>query len=109
MPLVPIETFADFESAVAAPDAFFVFKHSTRCPVSSRAEEQVDAFVADHPDVPVHRVLVVEQRPVSLSIADRLGVAHASPQVILVRDGGAVWETSHLAITAATLRGAWEE
>ncbi len=108
MPLVPIETFADFESAVAASDALFVFKHSTRCPVSSRAEEQVNAFVADHPDVPVHRVLVVEQRPVSLSIAERLEVAHASPQVILVRDGRAAWDTSHLAVTAEAMLGAWE-
>ncbi len=108
MPLVPIESFAAFESAIEAPGALFVFKHSTRCPVSSRAEEQVDAFVAENPDVPVHRVLVVEQRPVSLSIAERLGVAHASPQVSLVRDGKAAWDTSHLAVTAETMLGAWQ-
>jgi len=108
MPLVSIETFADFEAALSSLDAFFVFKHSTRCPVSARAEERVDAFVATHPDIPVHRVLVVEQRPVSLSIAERLEVAHASPQIILIRDGRAVWDTSHLAVTVEAMLEAWE-
>jgi len=107
MPLVPIESFAAFEAALGETDALFVFKHSTRCPVSSRAEEQVDTFVAENPDVPVHRVLVVEQRPVSLSIAEKLTVAHASPQVILVRNGQPVWDTSHLAVTAESMLEAW--
>ncbi|MEE3181603.1 MAG: monothiol bacilliredoxin BrxC family protein, partial [Planctomycetota bacterium] len=50
--------------------------------------------------------LVVEDRPVSLELAERLGVLHQSPQAILVRDGQAVWNDSHEGVTSAALKDA---
>jgi bacillithiol system protein YtxJ len=107
MAVVPLETLAAIEPLLAAGSAAFVFKHSTRCPTSARARVEVDRFAHDHPDVPVHRVLVVEHRPISLAVADRLGVPHQSPQAILVRDGRAVWNASHGGVNAAALAEAW--
>ena len=108
MPLTECDTIEALEPVLSGGDTALIFKHSTRCPISARAHGQVSAFVADHPDVPVRMVLVVESRPVSLALADRLGVEHASPQIILVRDGRAVWDTSHSGITAEALVRAWE-
>ena len=108
MAVVPLETRAALEALLAEGAAGFVFKHSTRCPISSRADTEVTRFAHRHPDVPVHRVLVVEHRPVSLAVAERLGVTHQSPQAILVRDGNAVWDASHGGITADALAGAWD-
>jgi bacillithiol system protein YtxJ len=51
-------------------------------------------------------VRVIEERPVSLALSDRIGVQHQSPQALLVRDGAAVWNASHHAITAAALQNA---
>ncbi len=108
MPVIPIEDVGTFESARTETGDGFVFKHSTRCPISSEAESQVDAFLREHPDVPVWRVLVVEHRPASLAIADLLEVPHASPQVILLAGGEVRWHTSHWDVTEAALRAEWE-
>ncbi|MBK5099311.1 MAG: DUF2847 family protein, partial [Gemmatimonadetes bacterium] len=37
------------------------------------------------------------------SIADRLGIRHQSPQIILLADGQPVWNASHGAVTAEIL------
>lgn len=44
-------------------------------------------------------VKVIESRPISLHIAEDLGVVHQSPQVIIIKDQNAVWDTSHRNIT----------
>ncbi len=82
-----------------------ILKHSTRCGASAHAWSEFQAFVRENPDVGVDcfRVLVVEDRPVSLAIADELRVTHESPQLILIRDGRAVWHTSHFGIRSAAI------
>ena len=51
-------------------------------------------------------MLVREDRPLSLAIAERTGVAHESPQVILLSGGRPCWHASHRAVTLAALREA---
>jgi bacillithiol system protein YtxJ len=82
-----------------------VFKHSTTCPISAAAHEEVMHFIEDDKDSPVDYAIVhvIEDRPVSNAIADHLEVKHASPQAILVKDGQRVWDTSHWNITYAFL------
>lgn len=48
-------------------------------------------------------VRVIEERPISLAFAERVGCQHASPQVVLVKDRKAVWSDSHWNITLETL------
>ncbi|OUM96584.1 MAG: general stress protein [Thermobacillus sp. ZCTH02-B1] len=78
-----------------------ILKHSTRCPVSAGALEEYEAYLADrpNPDTDYYLVKVIESRPVSNKIAEDLGVVHQSPQMILVKDGKAVWHASHWAVT----------
>jgi monothiol bacilliredoxin len=108
MPLIDCNSLDALEPVLSGAETAFIFKHSTRCPISARARNQVEGFVADRPEVPVHLILVVESRPVSLALADRLGVRHASPQIILVGGGRAIWDTSHSDITADALVRAWD-
>ncbi len=87
-----------FESAV------LIFKHSTKCPISADAFQRVsqfDAGASGHPEV--YMVRVIEERQVSTEIAMCLGVPHQSPQIVLVRDGVAIWNTSHYGIHADRL------
>jgi bacillithiol system protein YtxJ len=51
-------------------------------------------------------VRVIEERPVSLAFADRVGAKHASPQAVLVKNGQAVWHDSHWNITVDALKSA---
>jgi bacillithiol system protein YtxJ len=82
-----------------------VFKHSTSCSVSAGAHEEFMHYIEDAKSAPVDFAIVhvIEERPVSNAIAEQLGVKHASPQAILVKDGAEVWNTSHWHITYSFL------
>lgn len=54
-------------------------------------------------------VRVIEERPLSLRLTELVGVPHASPQVILIVGGQAVWHDSHRAITVEALQAAVAE
>ena len=107
MSLTSWKSPGEFGEFVDAGGTGFIFKHSTRCPISAGARREVEDFAAARPEVPVHEVLVIEDRPASNEVARRLGIEHRSPQAILVRDGAPVWSASHRDITAAALEEAW--
>lgn len=89
---------------VLAEGTHVLFKHSSRCFLSTRALGQVERFLAENPTVSVYMIDVIGERTLSTRIADRLDVRHESPQAILIKDGFAVWHASHLAVTAKALR-----
>ena len=91
--------------------AAFLFKHSTACPISSRAHARVSAYLASAPSgIPEFRMVkVIESRSVSNAVAKELGVAHESPQIILVIDGKAVWSATHHQISSESIAQAIEE
>jgi len=107
MPLIAWKDQEDFDKFLSEKKAGFIFKHSTRCGVSRAANQEVRKFLGKNPDVPVGLVLVVENRATSASIANQLKIDHASPQVILVRDGKATWEATHREISASAMEKAW--
>lgn len=93
---------------LSGESSVMVFKHSTRCPISTFAQREFMSYLPGARERGVHcvMVLVVEDRPVSLELAERLGVRHQSPQAILVRDGQAVWNDSHEGVTSSALKDA---
>jgi bacillithiol system protein YtxJ len=96
-----IVTGADLDLLFAAPLAV-LYKHSPICPTSDVAYEEMLAFRRRRP-VPVYLVDVVHHRPLSCALAERIGVRHASPQVIILRDGVAAWHRSHYEIQAEAM------
>jgi bacillithiol system protein YtxJ len=78
-----------------------IFKHSTTCPVSANAMNEIKQYLAVDPnrDVEYLLVKVIESRPISNQIAEDLGVKHESPQIIYVENKEKYWTTSHWAIT----------
>lgn len=98
----------EFEAFLATGGDGFIFKHSTRCSISTFADAEVQSFASAHPEVPIYLVLVVESRDTSRAVADGLAVTHASPQAILVRGGKSVWDASHNGVTADALAQAWQ-
>jgi bacillithiol system protein YtxJ len=72
-----------------------IFKHSLTCPISAAAYEQMAEF-----DGEVALVEVQRARDVSNEIEHRLGLAHESPQAIVLRNGQVVWNASHFKVTA---------
>lgn len=108
--IMDLHTQADLETllAGAGETPVLIFKHSTTCPISAAAHSEfVTAARGGELDgARVGRVRVIEERPLSLAIAQRFGVVHQSPQALVIRGGRAVWNASHHAITRQALHGA---
>lgn len=105
-----VKTTEDLDVLLALSEStpVMVLKHSTRCPISSFAHREYIEYVpgAAERGVTCAMILVVEDRAVSLELAERVGVRHESPQAILLRDGKAVWDDSHERVNALTLQQA---
>jgi len=76
-----------------------IFKDSTTCGISAHAKERLTSgftFIEGKADF--HYLDLLALRPVSNLIAQELGVTHQSPQIIVVKNGKAVYVVSHHAI-----------
>ena len=97
-----IASEADLGALLAAPLAV-LYKHSPICSTSGFAYQEMLAFRRAS-SVPVYLVDVVKHRPLSRALAERLGVIHASPQAIILKDGVPAWHRSHFDIEADAMR-----
>ena len=104
----PVRDAQELARAFEEPWAL-VFKHSTRCPVSTAAHREVVEFRRRHPSAAVYVVHVVEQRDLSKAVAERTGVRHESPQAIVLEDGSVTWSDSHEGVTADALEASLPE
>ena len=102
------ETTQDFDRllALSHEKPVFLFKHSTRCPISAGRWRVLQGFAEQEPRADFYRLLVIEDRSLSLDVAQKTGVRHQSPQILLFYDGKVVWDTSHGAITEEAMRSA---
>lgn len=100
-----ITTPAQLEKVFTEPVAI-LFKHSTTCPVSARAYNELQQYAGEHNSTayaPIYLVKVIESRPISNSIAEKTSVKHESPQVFILSKGKVVWQDSHFLITKKNL------
>jgi len=79
-----------------------IFKHSTRCSISSMALHRIEA----HQDellkaIPsIYLLDLIRLRALSNEIALIFGVHHESPQILLIMNGECIYEASHTEIAA---------
>ncbi len=79
------------------PDTCYVFKHSTRCPISTAAAEVVISSEAKLAH-PLYWINVIEQREFSNWVAEEYHTQHQSPQLLLIVDGKVSGNWTHQAI-----------
>lgn len=75
-----------------------IFKHSTRCSISSMAKGRLERSVAPE-TVAFYHLDLIRYRALSNKIAEVFGVHHESPQVLLIRNGSCVYDESHNGIS----------
>jgi bacillithiol system protein YtxJ len=82
-----------------------LFKHSTRCSISRMALKQFDAEF-NYPEEKIEWYLIdlLNHRDLSNEIASRYNVVHQSPQIVVIRNGKAVFNESHDSIAAEDLK-----
>lgn len=82
-----------------------IFKHSTRCPVSSMALRMFERDWDLSPgSIEPYFLDLIRYRDISNRIAKELAVDHESPQLILVKDKRVVFDTSHNLISVQNLK-----
>lgn len=80
-----------------------IFKHSTRCSISSMALSRFENQMNPEEASCVYLDLLAF-RPLSDEIAMRSGVAHQSPQVLVWKKGEVVYTASHSAIDVTEIK-----
>ncbi|MDH3215177.1 MAG: bacillithiol system redox-active protein YtxJ [Candidatus Krumholzibacteria bacterium] len=84
-----------------------IFKHSTRCGVSHFAKKQLERdwdLAADAVDV--YYLDLVAHRDVSNDVSIAFDVRHESPQILLIRDGESIYDTSHQGVSVQAIKKA---
>lgn len=86
-----------------------IFKHSTRCPLSRTAKEEVENALKHFSSQAIDYELidVITERPRSNQVAEQWGIVHESPQLIILNESGQVlWTASHRRITVENILAA---
>jgi bacillithiol system protein YtxJ len=95
-----LTSISQFTSLIDSHQDFAVFKHSTRCSVSSMAKSRLErSWSFSDEALPVYYLDVIQHRDVSNFIADSTGIRHESPQLIVWKEGKVVYSASHIAIS----------
>lgn len=81
-----------------------LFNYDPYCGVNAAARREIVGL-----DAEIAVVDVDENHDLGQLVAQRTGVRHESPQMILLRDGKPVWSASHFNITAGSVRKALEQ
>jgi bacillithiol system protein YtxJ len=94
---IALTDYSQIQKALDQSEPFLVFKHSTRCSISSMAInrfernynlEAVQAFYLD----------LIAYRSISNQLAEEFGVLHQSPQLLLIQKGNCTYHASHNSI-----------
>lgn len=81
-----------------------IFKHSTRCGISRMVLKQFENEFHSHDTITPYFLDLFAHRDISNEIANRFDVQHQSPQIIVIKEGVAVYNASHESIDAAVLQ-----
>lgn len=79
-----------------------IFKHSTRCGVSSMAKNRLEKS-GTVPNATFYFLDIIRHRAVSNAVAEMFSVYHESPQVLVIRNGECVYDESHSGINMSDI------
>ncbi len=75
-----------------------IFKHSTRCSISSVAKNRLEKSGTPE-NMDFYYLDLINYREISNAVADTFKVYHESPQVLVIKDGECVYDESHMSIS----------
>lgn len=77
--------------------AQLIFKHSTRCSISSMVKSRLERSLQPA-GIDFHFLDLIKHRHLSTKIAEEFAVYHESPQVLLIKNGECIYDESHSGI-----------
>ncbi|REG83534.1 bacillithiol system redox-active protein YtxJ [Algoriphagus antarcticus] len=93
--------------ALSEEKPVFIFKHSSRCSISSMS---LDRLLRKWKDSDAEKVTpyfldLIASRDLSDLVAKEFRIPHESPQLLLIKNGEVVYDNSHFEISYADLMG----
>ena len=93
---INIDNLAQLDSIYSGEETVVIFKHSTRCPVSSMAKRSLEF---EKNLIPVgakfYYLDLIANREISNKIAERWDVRHESPQILILKGQECLYNASH--------------
>lgn len=86
----------------SASQTVVIFKHSTRCGISSMAKNRLERATPPE-NIPFYYLDLIRYRGISNKIAEEFHVPHESPQILVIKNGECVYEESHNGINMEDL------
>ncbi|MDX6745890.1 bacillithiol system redox-active protein YtxJ [Polaribacter sp. PL03] len=103
LPLTSLEQLETIKNE-SNTEAVLIFKHSTRCGISSMVIKQFEKlFTEEHKGLKVYYLDLLNYRNISDEVGYKFQVMHQSPQLIAVRNGVSVYDAAHYDITQTNL------
>lgn len=111
MDWLTIESLTELNKAVEDSNmvqfkAVVIFKHSTRCSISSTVKFRLESKWENDAQIPVYYLDLIKYRALSNQIADDFSVYHESPQVLVIKGGKCIYNASHLSISVQEILSA---
>lgn len=98
---IDLNQISQIDDIKAASGYSLIFKHSTRCSISLMAKKTFERDWDIIPfDVSFYFLDLISHRDISAYIAETFQVHHESPQILLIKDGECILDTSHGDISA---------
>lgn len=79
-----------------------IFKHSTRCSISSMALNRLERETAPE-NADFYFLDLIQNRQLSNAVAEIFEVHHESPQILLIKNNDCVYDESHQGINMQEL------
>lgn len=78
-----------------------IFKHSTRCSISMMAKKRFELDWDSIPEaIDLYFLDLISYRDISAEVAELFQVHHESPQLLLIKNGECILDSSHGDISA---------
>ena len=100
---VALENFSQIEEYINSTDSFIVFKHSTRCSISSMVMRRFEKNYNIH-GIPVLYLDLLSYRSISDQLGQMFGVVHQSPQLLFIKNGSCIYHASHNGINLQDIK-----
>lgn len=109
MDWIRLESETDLEKVIS--DSFTdgglgvaVFKHSTRCSISSVAKNRLSSKWDFEKELPIYYLDLIKHRNISDAVTEMFSIEHESPQFLLIKNGTCIYNSSHSAISVKEIK-----
>lgn len=91
-----LNTLSQLDEFIQSNDTIVIFKHSTRCPVSSMAKRSLEFDKDLIPEgAKFYYLDLIAHRDISNKIAEMWNVRHESPQILIIKGNKCLYNASH--------------